>query len=576
MKNFKILLLLPAIIFYNNLIAQIPVNIKKTQPIIKNMSATNVFKFYPGKKIIKLASTLKSLDIDKATINTNNSRIQLLDPCADSRVNCESQVWNIVAIPGKSNQYFIQLLSNGKCLTVNPFNTNQLSFINKIDKNGSIYQSWTISPLNDNKYQIKATVPVSGSNITKVLTSTGNTSRSEVGIQNECTTANCENQAWTFYNIEEQPHACFAYQMPPRPVAPTCINCQVGVTTENLIAKTSNMWTPGTTLRVRIDGGSPFIRSKVIQYANEWTSYANIHFNFIQSGDAEVIVTFGNDGQSYSFVGKDCIDPGRRFIGNFTQTGTTHFGWFTDDTPEDEFRAVILHEFGHVLGFVHEQSHPDAAIPWDKPKVYAFYAGPPNYWDHAKVDAQVFAVASRGETQYSSYDRTSIMQYAISNDLTIGDFEIPENTSLSPTDKAFARLMYPPGNITGNKLSITVNTGGDDVRQNSNVLIYLKLNSTALPEFRKSLNNNQGWGNNSSHTTEIEIPAGIAITDIQECKILFTSGKQFETDTPDNWNLDKLVIDWVTPDGYRTNLVNRSGSPYIRFYNTGESLLFRR
>ncbi|MEO5944417.1 MAG: matrixin family metalloprotease [Ferruginibacter sp.] len=576
MKNSRILLLLPVIFFCSSLKAQLPVNIKKNQPVVKNMNAVNILNFYPGKKIIKIASSLKALNIDKSTINSNNAKIQLMDACADNRINCESQVWNVIAVPGKPNQYFIQLLSNGKYLTVNPFNTSLLVLTNSIDKNGSAFQSWTIESAKDNKYIIKATVPVSGSTTTKALTTVNNTNGSSVGIQDVCASADCANQAWTFYNIAEQPHACLSFPMPPKPVASTCINCEVGVTTENLIAKTANMWSPGTTLRVRIDGGSPLVRSKVVRYANEWTTYANIHFNFIASGDAEVIVTFGNDGQSYSFVGKDCIDPGRRLIGNFTQTGTTHFGWFDDATSEDEFRRVIVHEFGHVLGFMHEQSHPDAAIPWDRDRAYAYYAGPPNYWDRAQVDRQVFEVADRAQTQFTSYDRTSIMQYSISNDLTIGDFEIPMNWAPSATDKVFARLMYPPGNIAGNKLSITVNTGADDIRQNSNVLIYLKLNSTALPELRKSLNNNASWGNNSSHTVQIEMPAGVAITDIQECKILFTSGKQFEFDTPDNWNLNRLVIDWVTADGFRTNLVNRSGTPYIRFFNTGESLLFRR
>ena len=136
--------------------------------------------------------------------------------------------------------------------------------------------------------------------------------------------------------------------------------------------------------------------------------------------------------------------------------------------------------------------------------------------------------------------------------------------------------MYPPRNITGNKLVITVGTGGDDIRQNSNALIFLKLSNGPLPEFRKSLNNNESWGNNSTKTVEIGLPDGVNLTDIQEAKILFTSGQQFITDGPDNWNLDRLRIDFVTADGFRSTLVTRRGAPFLRFFNTGELSVFRR
>ena len=47
------------------------------------------------------------------------------------------------------------------------------------------------------------------------------------------------------------------------------------------------------------------------------------------------------------------------------------------------------------------------------------------------------------ETHYSDYDKDSIMQYPVPEELTVGDFSIPWNTGLSAQDKSFIARMYP-------------------------------------------------------------------------------------------------------------------------------------
>lgn len=368
---------------------------------------------------------------------------------------------------------------------------------------------------------------------------------------------------------------CSSVPLPNKVTNPECTGCELGVSVEPLTVQTAKMWQTGSTLRVRMDGGTVKLRLKVAQYASEWTRYTNIRFRFVTSGDAEIIVTFGNDGRSWSYIGTDCIDDGIRFVGNFQQQGTTHFGWLTDDTPEEEFSRVILHEFGHALGFKHEHSHPESGIPWDRERVYEAFANSDG-WNRSEVDRNVFEASSKNETQFSQYDPTSIMQYPVAEELTIGDFSVGWNTQLSETDKAFAKLMYPRGTISGNKLAITILTGADDLRVNSAAQLYLKFRSGAVTNATISLNKGQGWGNNSRNTVLVPIPDGITMVDIVECKLAFTAGKQFEWDNPDNWNVNEIVLDYVASDGARTNLATRNGIPYVRYYATGETLLFRR
>ncbi|MEG0925105.1 M12 family metallopeptidase [Chryseobacterium sp.] len=208
-----------------------------------------------------------------------------------------------------------------------------------------------------------------------------------------------------------------------------------GTTSKGAVV-TNKKWTNGSVITVGLYGGSTYVRNKVIQYAKEWSKYANITFNFVTTGTPQIRVTFTSGAGSYSYIGKDALSIA-------SNKETMNFGWFTDTTSDTEFSRTVIHEFGHALGMIHEHQHPLAAIPWDKPKVYAYYAGAPNYWTQAQVDNNLFAKYSTSQTQYSAYDKQSIMHYSISSTLTTNGFSVGNNTALSATDKQFIATVYP-------------------------------------------------------------------------------------------------------------------------------------
>ena len=196
---------------------------------------------------------------------------------------------------------------------------------------------------------------------------------------------------------------------------------------------TSTKWPNGSTIKVSLNGGTSTVRAKVIQFAKQWEQYANIKFNFVTNDNtAKIRVTFASGG-SWSYIGKSTPSTG----------ATMNYGWLTDNTADSEYSRVVIHEFGHALGMIHEHQHPLVSIPWDKPAVYAYYAAAPNYWDEETTDNNIFAKYSTTQTNYSAYDKFSIMHYAVPNELTIGDFEVGWNTVLSPTDKSFIASVYP-------------------------------------------------------------------------------------------------------------------------------------
>jgi len=202
-----------------------------------------------------------------------------------------------------------------------------------------------------------------------------------------------------------------------------------------LAAVTGKKWRPERTLRVTFLDGVPEVQAEVEEFAHQWSRHANIKLEFVADAEAEIRISFQEPG-SWSYIGTDALSIDANEC-------TMNLGWLRPGSADDEYSRVVLHEFGHALSCIHEHSHPEADIPWNKEAVYRYYSGPPNNWSRAKVDHNVFRTYSKTITQFSAFDRESIMLYAIPNEFTIGDFEVGWNRVLSGTDKEYVGVMYP-------------------------------------------------------------------------------------------------------------------------------------
>ena len=193
------------------------------------------------------------------------------------------------------------------------------------------------------------------------------------------------------------------------------------------------------TLTVKFLGGDPKIHEKVKQYANVWTEYGDLKFEFISSGNADIRVSFISGRGSYSAVGTDTL-------GRVDQNlETMNYGWLTPASTESQFAEVILHEFGHVCGLTHEHENPAGGIKWNKEQVYKDLSGPPNNWDKDKIDHNMFSKYEEDMLLYSHFDPKSIMLYPIPAEWTLDGKAINEwgNHELSENDKAFMGEAYP-------------------------------------------------------------------------------------------------------------------------------------
>jgi hypothetical protein len=166
-------------------------------------------------------------------------------------------------------------------------------------------------------------------------------------------------------------------------------------------------------------------------------AYSAIKFVFDNAESAEIRISF-EPGASWSFLGTDVLDP---TLGH--DDPTMNFGWLTPATANDELQRVVLHEFGHALGLVHEHQSPSAEIPWNHEAVYAYFAGPPNYWSTAEVDHNIFQRYQHDQTNFTAFDPTSIMLYPIPPEFTDGKLTVGWNRTLSATDREFIGQLYP-------------------------------------------------------------------------------------------------------------------------------------
>jgi astacin (peptidase family M12A)/pre-peptidase len=239
----------------------------------------------------------------------------------------------------------------------------------------------------------------------------------------------------------QYPKVCFDRYLPPNPYqpAPDLSDAQKMASRSEAVRAAiviAKRWVNNSTLRVRFLGGTASQQKIVKDFAPKWSDHGNIKLDFNNAPNAEIRISFDSSDGAWSYIGKDCL-------GIPMNQATMNLGW------QDE--GVVLHEFGHTLGLIHEHQNPLGGIQWNRDNVIRDLSGSPNFWDLDTIEHNMFEKYDQNLINGTALDKLSIMLYAIPKTWTTDGFFSEPNEVLSATDKSFIGSVkgYPKTTTAG-------------------------------------------------------------------------------------------------------------------------------
>lgn len=200
-------------------------------------------------------------------------------------------------------------------------------------------------------------------------------------------------------------------------------------------------WGRGARLTIGFLEGETELHTRVAELAERWITEtgADIQFEFWIGNrrdprEANLRIAFRPDKGSQSFLGRYAL----------AVTGgaaTMNLGWMSLELADDKASAVVLHEFGHALGLIHEHLSPAQRIDWNVPHVIADLRSTQG-WSDDIIQANMFAHYDPKEVYATDIDPRSIMMYPIPEEWTNNGFSAPFNSSLTAQDKALIKAAY--------------------------------------------------------------------------------------------------------------------------------------
>ena len=222
----------------------------------------------------------------------------------------------------------------------------------------------------------------------------------------------------------------------------------------------SLQWPPSyAKLRVCFMGGKDANNARVAEIASKWvdSQAMSLKLDFGKPGkprrceanaqrESQIRISYDKPGY-WSVVGQVSVVYLTQQEASLNLEGFGDADLAAFDIPD--IRGIVLHEFGHALGLLHEHQSPSSACAqefnWNH--IVSYLSGPPNNWDEDTIRTNMAPEVAE-DLMVTDFDPRSVMLYSFPAEFYLKGtssscFISQANDDISPLDRATVAYMYP-------------------------------------------------------------------------------------------------------------------------------------